>query len=248
MKKCRELIHLTHFKEICSFFPDGEIEKTEKPDFIVHTPHKKLGIEHTEIFQPGIPNGESLQAQDSLAQRVVDEANKLYLQNHSQPLWIQVLFNSKVKIIKQDVHRIAEMVVQLIEVAPIESGEYIILKRNSDNSKYFPQEIAMIHMQPTKRDNMWRCSSIGSVPELTQQQLQEKIDKKEQKLDSYTQNCSEIWLLIVADDLRIPSSVGLTQSASTYQYNTRFDRAFFFWNSSRRYIELTRSHAPRGDV
>lgn len=238
MEKKRELIHLEHFKEICSFFPDGEIEKTEKPDFIVHTPHKKLGIEHTEIFQPGIPNGESLQAQDSLAQRVVDKANKLYLQNHSQPLWVQILFNPRVKIIKQDVHRIAEMVFQLIEVAPIESGGYIMLKRDRGNSEYFPQEIAMIHMHPNKRDNMWRCSSIGIIPEITQEQLQEKIDKKEQKLDSYTQNCSEIWLLIVADDLRVPSSVDLTQSALTYQYKTRFDRAFFFWNSSRRYIEL----------
>ena len=240
MKKTRELIHLEHFKEIFPFFPEGEIEKTEKPDFIVHAPHKHLGNEHTEMFQPGDPHGESMQAQDSLAQRVVDKANQLYLQNNSQPLLVQILFKPRGIMGKQDVQRIAKMVVHLIEETPIEAGSPNTLRRTRENSEYFPKEIAMVHVysHPNGKENRWVCSSIGFVPQLASEQLQEKIDKKEQKLDSYISKCSEVWLLIVADDLRIPSSVDLTMLAATHHYITRFDRVFFFWNASRRYVEL----------
>jgi hypothetical protein len=85
---------------------------------------------------------------------------------------------------------------------------------------------------------MWRCSSAGFIPQITPIQLQEKIDKKDQKLDNYKFKCSKRWLLIVADDLRVPSTVDITVLASTHRYITRFDRVFFFWNSTRRYIEL----------
>ena len=61
MDKIIEFIHLQHFKEICSFFPFGEIEKSEKPDFIVHAGDKVLGVEHTEILQSKTSGGESLQ-------------------------------------------------------------------------------------------------------------------------------------------------------------------------------------------
>ena len=244
MNKTRELIHLEHFKDICLFFPAGEIEPLkndqEPPDFIVHTPPIHLGIEHTEIFQPGPSHGESLQAQDSLAQRVVDKANQLYLQNRSQPLLVQILFKPRTKMGKQDVHRIAEMTVHLVEETPIEPSRPITLKRTRENSERFPKEIAMIHIfgQSNGKENRWRCSSAGSIPQITPGQLQEKIDKKEQKLDNYKFKCSERWLLIVADDLRVPSTVDLNESALAYRYKTRFDRVFFFWNSSRRFVEL----------
>jgi hypothetical protein len=101
MQKNRELTHLENFKEICSFFPDGEIEKTEKPDFLVYAGEKIIGVEHTEIFQPGPSDGTSLQAQDNLGQRVVSKANQLYLQHNGRPLLVQVLFNHKVMIEKR---------------------------------------------------------------------------------------------------------------------------------------------------
>lgn len=247
LKKNREFTHLEHFKEVCPFFPDGEIEKTEKPDFIVNTQDNLLGIEHTEIFQPGPTDGTSLQAQDSLGQRVVSKANSLYLKTHSQPLLVQILFNHRVKISKKNVDCLAERVVHLIEMTQIELGNPITLKRTKENSEYFPNEIVMLHIyaHPNGKENKWHSSSAGWIPEVTPKYLQEKIDQKEQKLDNYKSKCSEIWLLIVADDLRIPSSVDLTELVLAHQYSTRFNRVFFFWNSTRSYIELqlTNSHS-----
>ena len=240
MDKNRELIHIENFREICGFFPGGEIEKTEKPDFIVHATDKLLGIEHTEIFQPGLLAGGSLQAQDAIAQRVVSQACDLYLQNHNQPLVVQIMFRPRVILRKQKVAHLADMVSRLIERTPLTPGIPIALKLIKENSEYFPIEIARIYLysHPNVKENLWRCSSAGFIPELTADYLQEKIDQKEQKLDDYRSQCSELWLLIVADDLRIPSTVDISGAASIHRYRTRFDRVFFFWNAIRHYVEL----------
>jgi hypothetical protein len=239
MEKSRELNHLQHFKDVCSFFPDGEIEKTEMPDFIVHAENKTLGVELTEVFQPGPSHGESLQAQDSLAIRIVEKAKNLYTQSHGQPLHVQILFHPRVKMSKQGISAIAEKVSRLIEGTQGEAGSSVTLRRTRETLDRFPREVALIHIyqHPNGKLNHWRCSSAGSVPEITKEHLQAVIDKKERKLDNYT-SCSEVWLLFVADDLRIPSTVDLAQSAVTNHYATRFDRVFLFWHSSRRYVEL----------
>jgi len=251
MKKSRELIHLEHFKSVCPFFPDGDIEPLENdqepPDFIVHSPPKHLGIEHTEIFQPGPSHGGSQQAQDSLAQKVVDKVNQLYLQNHSQSLLVQVTFKPRTKISKQDISRIADMINNLVEETLIEPGSPITLKRTRENSERFPKEVAMMTIfgQSNGNENRWCCSSAGFISEITVEQLQKIIDNKESKLDNYKFKCSEIWLLIVSDNIRIPSSVDLSLSSTTHHYNTRFNRMFFFWNSSRKYIELNVSSSTK---
>lgn len=240
MDKIRELTHIEHFKDICDFFPVGEIEDTENPDFIVHTKNKLLGIEHTEIFQPGSSNGGSLQAQDALAQRVVRQASDIYMKNHNRPLIVQIMFRPRVIFGKQKVTRLAEMISQLIERSPVTPGTPITLKRTKQNSEYFPIEIAMIHLycHPNGKENRWRCSSAGFIPEITADYLQEKINQKEHKVDNYRSQCSELWLLIVADNLRIPSTLDLSKSASMHHYHTKFDRVFFFWNATRQYIEI----------
>jgi len=247
MKKERESIHLQNFKEVCPFFPDGEIESSEQPDFAVHTQHMLLGIEHTGIFQPGIPNGGSLQARDAWAQRVVKKASDLYLRNHNRPLLVQIAFKATGKMRRGDVNCIAEKITRLIVGTPVEPGAPITLKRTNGNSECFPEEVAMVHLycHPNGKENGWRCSSSGYIPQITPEQLQEKIDQKEPKPDKYTSRCSNVWLLIVADDCRIPSTVDLSALAFTHHYVTRFERVFFFWNSSRRYIELPLASASQ---
>jgi len=224
MDKTRELIHLEHFREICRLFPGGEIEATERPDFIVHATDNVLGIEHTEIFQPRPSSEGSLQAEDALAQRVVSQASDLYLQNHNPPLCVQIMFRPRAGLRKQKVAHLAEMVSRLIERTPLRPGIPITLKRTKENSGYFPIEIAriLLYSQPNGKESLWRCSSAGLIAELTADCLQEKIDQKEQKLDEYRSRCSELWLLIVADDLRIPSTLDVSDSASAHRYRTRF--------------------------
>lgn len=239
VKKTHELHHVLHFKEVCPLFPEGEIENTERPDFVVRARDKALGIEHTEVFQPGPSHGGSLQAQDSLAQKVVEKARHLYTQSHNQPLHVQVLFNLNLRLRKQNIDAIAQNLVHVIEEAHIDLDIPVTLKRTRNTLDRFPKEIAFVHIcHPGGKADRWRCSSAGFVPEMMPEHLQAIIGKKERKLDNYTSEYSELWLLIVANDLRIPSTVDLDESALAHRYESRFDRVFFFWNASRRFVEL----------
>ena len=80
MNNTRESIHIENFRNICPNFPAGRIEKTESPDFIIHASGGLIGIEYTQIFQPGPPHSGSLQAQDNLAQRIMKRAKEMWLQ------------------------------------------------------------------------------------------------------------------------------------------------------------------------
>jgi hypothetical protein len=240
MDKKRERTHLEHFKEICGFFPDGEIECTERPDFIVHGKDKSLGIEHTNIFQLETQHGSILQAKDKLNQKVVNQARDLYLQNHYQPLLVQITFNPNNSFPEQEIKQLAEMISRIIERTPITPGLRITLKRTHENFEYFPIEIARIYLNsyPNGKENRWISSSSGVVQEFDIVDLQKKINSKDEFVDIYRSRCSEVWLLIVADYARIPTTLDISSDATIHRYQTKFDRVFFFWNAIRYFIEL----------
>jgi hypothetical protein len=244
MSRVREQAHLLHFQETFESFPVGDVEKTENPDRIVHTPQHRIGIEHTELFHPGPSHGHSLQAQDGLARRIVDEAEKLFSTKCSQPLLVQIRFMSRSKMGKQDVGRIAEMICHLVDDAVADLPTFATLTRTPQNAERFPAEVSCIEVVRQSRDTRWCCSGNSFVRELSPEQLQATIDKKEQKVNSYREKCAEIWLLIVADDVRPPSTLDLAPSAVTHPYATTFDRVFVFWDAKRKYVELALRQPP----
>jgi hypothetical protein len=244
MDKIREYTHLLHFKEKIPLFPDGDICITEGPDFIVHRKGSSdlVGIEHTEYLQDEKSDGTSLQAQDSYGQEVVNKAYSLYLTKNNKSAFVQFFFNPKVLIKRKRIDRLSTEIVHLIESTPIEIGKVIRLERTRENSENFPNEIKslVIYFSPTGKENEWRCSSAGFIPPINSVRIQKILNNKDSKVESYKINCQTIWLLIVVDDFRIPSSLDYEKSAATHKYLTSFDRVFLFWNSSKYLIELNR--------
>ena len=143
MDKKRELIHLERFKENCTFFPEGEIDCTERPDFIIHTNEKIVGIEHTEIFQPGPPDGSSLQAQDVLAQKIVKQASDLYLQDKNKPILVSdnVSFGHFIKE-KKNRSPCCKYLSNNKERINYSLDRSLLCIRTHVNYRYFPSEIA----------------------------------------------------------------------------------------------------------
>lgn len=242
MNNNRESVHFERFRKLCPTFPVGRIEKTERPDFLVHTDDQLIGIEHTEVFQPGPSHSGSLQAQDNLVARIIKRSEELWEETNGPSLLVQVFFDPHIKIAKQNVDRIAQSVIDTIKQVSIDPGEVTVLKRTSFTYTHFPQEVVHISIYRSKLgragENKWECSSVGWIPSLSPQDVQIIIDKKECKLDHYLLKCSEVWLLMVADALRVPSSVDLCETALLHRYNTRFDRLFFLWYADQKLVEL----------
>jgi hypothetical protein len=240
MHKERERAHLLGFKEVCPFFPDGRIESGEQPDFVVHTQDRLVGIEHTEMFQPGPSHGGSCQAQESLRQRIVDWAGDLHRRAGGQPLHLWVLFHPAVEVTKQDAPNMAETIARFVGQVPIEPGRLTEVKPTRETCDIFPSCVALIQIYhyPGGKKHHWSCWSSDFVSSITRKDIQAVIERKECKLDIYEAKCSEVWLLIVADMHSASSTVELTQSAVEHRYQTRFDRVFFFWNWDRVFVEL----------
>jgi hypothetical protein len=242
MKKERELAHLELFREILSSFPTGTVEESESPDFIIHTDRGLLGIEHTQVFQPGPPHGGSLQAQDSLARSAVKRASELHIQSGGPPLLVQILFNPQRRIRKRNIDEIATAISGTIAKADVKPGDQLLLGRTPATLGSFPKEVALIAvrrpLQELEDRHHWRASSAGFVPMLGPDYVQAVIDRKEPKLVTYNDKCAEVWLLIVAEALRAPSSVDIDGSAVTHKYTTNFDRVFFLWYFDHSLLEL----------
>ena len=242
MNKAGELAHLEHFKRVFAGFPPGRIAEFESPDFLIHGEGRTLGIEHTEVFHPVPPDGASPQAQESWAEKTVSRASKLWKKAAGFPLLVQVRFHPRAELSAQNVDTVAQEIVSAIGETKIQPGDTLILKRVSRSQITLPTEVSRVYLwrpaTASKQGDRWCCSSAGFVPELTEQDIQGKIDKKEKKLEKYRTRCSEVWLLMVADNLRFPNSVELTASALSNRYATRFYRVFFFWDSDLRWREL----------
>ncbi len=242
MNKAGELAHLKHFKQVFPGFPPGRIETHESPDFLIDGACRTIGVEHTEVYHPVPPDGYSPQAQDHWAQKIVSRTSELWKKAAGFPLLVQVSFHPRSHLSRKNVEALAQEIVSVIGETKIQPGKSLTLKRVSRQQITLPTEVSRLYLQrptrATKQGDRWCCSSAGFVPELTEQHIQAKIDGKEKKLEKYRGRCSEIWLLMVADNLRFPNSVELTESALNNRYTTQFDRVFFFWDSDRRWREL----------
>lgn len=241
MKKEREFAHLLHFKEIYPFFPDGEIECSESPDFLLQATEGSLGIEHTEIFHPGLPHGVSIQAQESLQKRTIQQAKELYSEDGEPNLKVLVLFNPGNILRKQDTSKIAQEIVNLAKSSIPAKGDSIELRPTFETWETFPKEVAFIKIRRSQKeesDAFWKCLGVVFIPSINENDIREKIIEKENKLYQYKEKCEKVWLLIVADEFRISSTINLTSQAIRYNYQTGFDRVFVFWVFSGKIVEL----------
>lgn len=92
MKKQHERFVLEQFFKAANI--QGQIveDRSEAPDFIVKFGHQLVGIEITELFVTGGSDARNLQAQESLAHRIVSNAKRLYESCGAQHAHVSVHF------------------------------------------------------------------------------------------------------------------------------------------------------------
>ena len=90
--------------------------------------------------------------------------------------------------------------------------------------------------------NHWDFFRGAYLQEVTVKQLHTLSTEKEQKLPTYRCACpAGVWLLIVADGSQPSSLIELNPAMTAYQFETAFDRVFFFQYFDGTSIELLRS-------
>src|SRR2546428_334118 len=92
IKKQYERFLLEQFLEVAGL--SGEIvdETGEAPDFIVQIERELVGVEITELFIIEGGRAGNLQAQETLAQRIVSRAQRLYVLSGARHAYVSVHF------------------------------------------------------------------------------------------------------------------------------------------------------------
>ena len=230
-KKNSELIHLLRFKEAYGFFPEGEITPSENPDFTIMLDDGMLGIEHTQIFYEE-KDGIIPQEQENIIRKIIERAQKEYINKDGTPLIISVFFNSLDKLNNKHIYSLPSILVDLV-----------IKNKWKGSIEYddgLPDEIGLIHIHHIKDLNFveWNNPMSGWIDQMTDDKIENVIKGKGLKIERYRKKSNYLWLLIVADGFNSSSLFSYKGMFKNKIYETDFDKVFIFESFSKIYFEL----------
>jgi hypothetical protein len=231
-KAARERFLLDRFLE-CQGLTLASVEKLEPsgPDFSIELDGCKVGIELTEIFalspKSGVP-----QAVESRSELIVLRAREAYFQSNNTPVLATIVFsNLDASGKKKQMEEIAQLIAY--EVEDMASKALQIADRRPDDfingGNPLRGSVALIHIRkvPELRFARWTVPKVGLVHRLTAKHLQYPIAKKEEKLNGYTRDGDEVWLLMVVDT-RSTSQKFFHPPDFPEAISSQFSRTFYY--------------------
>jgi hypothetical protein len=219
--------HFEVFRSGLLDFPDGKVLHEDNPDFLVITEEGPLGIELRQLFHPRPDVGPPLQALESNREAVLKQAREMCELDDLPPLFVCVDFDLCTPIPAGRRSLIAHKLFQLCADFLPSEGAPVELKRESLNSKFLPREIRELHIQRIGRRHHWTDIEAGMVLEDARQLLQNAINEKASKLDSYLRRCNRCWLLLTADAFRPSNFIDIDEATRSHTYESPFEKTYF---------------------
>ena len=234
IKKLRERKAIDALRAFYPKFPDGPVEATEEPDFIVHARSGAVGIEITEYFGPERIDGSPLQEQESLCHQIANVATRMCIEFSVPNLYVAVSFERERRIVKKDVVPVAEAISKMVS----DSAADVDWSLKVVNDGQLPECIddILIYRPAGLPEPFVGFTATTWVPPVAEGHLKQAVLKKEKKLAAYRRRCSEVWLVIVIDGFRIASQSELP--ADVARVTTAFDRVIVL-HDWRNAIELS---------
>lgn len=230
LKKQLETLIVRYFKENYDDFPEGRVQPSESPDFIVGLKNKySLGIELTRL-NPANASPLSDEEHHVIKHRdnMISEMRELFETRSDMTLFVKFLFSEKEKITSQ-----CEMAVKAMTVAKIREA----VKHNNKNCFFrhtlkkseLPTGIkqVLIVRHPELSASIWERSNNLGVSNNVVDDIRKAIHKKDEKLRIYQkQHLNLYWLLINTDCLRGVKSFNLANKVIHEDFQSRFQHVF----------------------
>jgi hypothetical protein len=231
-KKVMERAYLQRFREHFADFPEGEVVPFERPDFLIKTQLRWIGIEVIEyhIQDSDEGRGSPTRAREGTEDKVLRMASEQHQSKGLPPLAVRVHWNTHQVFRSRRIQELAADLADLVQKhLPQPGHEAAIRHRRHSAWRSLPQEVTSLSIDRRMNfsKNLWTSVRGAFVPTLTPPDLQQIIQTKEAKVPSYRQQCPEVWLLIVARGFE-PSTFGdLGPKVEGYLFESGFDRVFF---------------------
>jgi len=223
--KTRELFLVERFLEVGGV--RGKIvECREAPDFAISVDGRTIGLEVTELFRPCNGNGISLQAQESLEDRVIRDAKRAYEKAGGSPIHVTFLFRTTAdfKAIRRD--ELADSISQLLLGLSLDAQAHTTWRNNHSDLALEP--LVLLTVLPVRASSMahWSAARSSWVGKLTSELLQSAISNKNEKVSEYRKNFDELWLLVATDSSRPSQMFNLEHKVPTEGIDSLFDRTY----------------------
>jgi hypothetical protein len=237
-KKQHERFLLERFLNAASIEADI-IEEREVPDFILRFKGRSVGIEVTELFISRDPRQHPLQAQESIATRIVGLAQQIYQRSDGPPAHVSVCFAPGRDLRNLQRDRTANDLAAFVRNLDLHEWQHVDW-RHEDFDGALPKEISFVHALGVPSFGMahWTVAQAGWATPLTPEALQYRINEKAQRLPNYQDAVNENWLLVVADATNPSGLLDTSSHFDASRLSSPFSRTFFYGYPDRAIIEL----------
>jgi hypothetical protein len=180
-----------YFKQfsVCYTLPGGRMEYSDKPDVRIINDNRTVGIEITNFYIKDGSQLESEQRQKVVREKVIKDAQEIYLTNGGKNVELSFAFNNI-----EDDEVLARNIAALVKRIDNYPTGAISKVEYEDIS-----ELSFVYLNAQEYDNaIWRNHQVHKIPFMSKERLREIICSKEEKANQYSR-CTEYWLLIVID-------------------------------------------------
>lgn len=235
-QKQRERFLLDSFLQTLNL-PIDITDEREAPDFLASYEGQVVGIEVTELFVPP-RDGTTLQAHESLTNRIVQRAKTDYQQRGCPPIHVSIGFVPRCDLRNTNRDRLSKALVDFLTVRPLTQWER--LDWHPDDARQLPDEIAFVHALgvPDQEFAHWVVPRAGWVHPLTDALLQASIDRKASRIETYRSATAESWLLIVADRTKPSQLFDAGGHLDGCTLRSPFDRTYYFGHPEKTVLRL----------
>jgi hypothetical protein len=237
--KVRERYHVSRLQECIPDLLIGNPLEPEPPDFVFENNGHRLGIELTIFFLPPRPGESYHQERQSLKNRIVAEAERLYAEAGGPALYVHVIFNERAQLRKKDTQPFAKELANAILAYPVPQKYSEVRVKIPWDFKPKWAGLISVNGSINGNDKLWRADAGGRVAVITREQIVEVIRGKAEKEPLARARCDELWLVIVNDHFSLAAQAEISTEALNASYECPFDRLIWLLPDAPRAIDLS---------
>lgn len=238
-----ERFQLDRFLEVFPGVPAGQIEKTTHPDFVISNNTLSIGMELTQLYKIDRHGNFQPREIEAFREKIVSLAKEIYGSRNSIPLEVGVLFSETALT---DAENTAKRLAVVIENLASGSEPWRVVTHDEID---MPKEFIIIRIikRPLHTNCPWTVSYSGWLPDLDKSAIQTAISKKNMKIEKYRNQTSEIWLLLVMDQIYLSSSFKVPDTVISNTYDSMFNKTILFSCIDKKYWILN-TKAPDNPI
>lgn len=214
--------------------------ENEAPDLLIHLNGELVGVEVTELFVSDGRTGNSLQAREALAAKIVQKAQSLFEQKGAPYAHVSVHFSLNADLAKLKRDHLAAQIADFVRRQNLHEGRHLSWSNTYEDSG-LPDAVSFLNMLavPSREYAHWYAATAGWVAPLTLQKLQSRIDAKAVRLSQYEERVETNWLLVVGDGSSASRLIRPMPDHPLDGLFSPFDRTIYFGLMHNEVIELS---------